>query len=207
MKTTTMNMFMVIAMTITTGVIERVSSAEPPAGTDNPDVQTRAIDKKVSDFPDHLSTPEAACAAWQRASARKDAQAISQLSWIPLDPAQQEKWYRKEEARDAEGLAIYLKALAESKIVEVLIWRSELAQVITYLPFPAGKGRSPFSARTFGCIKGQWKNLGEDRLPTLEAARENFTRKKDAMWQRLETIRKNLHATAAPMPALPPHAD
>ena len=198
MKTTTMNMFMAIAMTITTGMIERVSSAEPPAGTDNPAVQTRAIDKKVSDFPDRtdLSTPEAACAAWQRASASKDAQAISQLSWIPLDPAQLENQYRREEARDAEGFAIYLKALAESKIVEVQIWRNNLAQVVTYLPFPVGKGQSPFSARTFGCIKGQWKNLGEDRLPTLEATREYFTRKKDALWQRFEIIRKNQRATA-----------
>ncbi len=156
----------------------------------------RQINKLVGEFPveSNLSTPEAACAAWQRANAHKDAQATSRLSWVPLDPAEKENWYRREEARDPEGLAIYLKALGESKIVEVQTWRGELANVITFLPFPAGKGRDPYSARFFGRINGEWKNLGEDRLPTLEVARADFEEKKERLWHQFEELQKSHEA-------------
>jgi hypothetical protein len=150
----------------------------------------RQVNKPVSDFPEttDLSTPESACAAWQRATARKDTQAVSRLSWVKIDPAEEEAWFRNEEARDREGLAIYLKALTESRIVEVQTWRDDLADVITFLPFPPGKGRHPYSARSFGRIGGQWKNLGEDRLPSLEAARANFEQKKAAIWEQLQSL-------------------
>jgi hypothetical protein len=58
-----------------------------------------------------------------------------------------------------------------------------LAEVISKLKFPEGFGRHPFTARVFGRINGQWKNLGEDRLPSLEAARLNFEKKKDFLWK------------------------
>lgn len=150
----------------------------------------RQIDKLVADFPGQLdlSTPESACAAWQRASARKDAKAISQLSWVPLDPKEQEDWYRREETRDSEGLAVYLKAVADSKIVVVQTWKGELANVITRLSFPPGQGASPFSTRFFGRIGEEWKNLGEDRLPNLEAAKANFERKKEAIGRQFEDV-------------------
>jgi predicted Ser/Thr protein kinase len=150
----------------------------------------RQVNKPVSDFPEttDVSTPESACAAWQRASARKDAQAVSRLSWVKIDPAEWEAWFRDEETRDREGLAIYLKALTESRIVEVQTWRDDLADVITFLPFPPGKGRHPYSARSFGRIGGQWKNLSEDCLPSLEAAHVNFAQKKEVIWEQLQSL-------------------
>jgi hypothetical protein len=165
----------------------------------------RQVNKPVSDFPEttDLSTPESACAAWQRATAHKDAQAVSRLSWVKIDPAEEEAWFRNEEARDREGLAIYLKALTESKIVVVLTWRGELADVITFLPFPPGKGRHPYSARSFGRIGGQWKNLGEDRLPSLEAARASFEQKKAAIWEQLQSLQS---AASGVAPVAPPVA-
>ena len=60
--------------------------------------------------------------------------------------------------------------------------------MISRLKFPEGVGRDPYSFRNFGKINGLWKNLGEDRLPSLEAARENFDRKKNTLWKNfLET--------------------
>jgi len=160
----------------------------------------REVDKLVSDFPmtNDLSTPEGACAAWQRANAAKDAQAISKLSLVPLDPKAQEAWYQREEKRDPEGQAMYLKALAESKIVAVQVYRGELANVVTFLPFPEGKGRHPYSARSFGLVNGAWKNLGEDRLPDLESAKAIFETKKERLWQRFVELKGESASIAAP---------
>lgn len=170
----------------------------------------REVNQLVSEFPaaTDLSSPESAGAAWQRASAAKDASAISQLSLVPLDPKEQENWYQREEKRDPEGLGIYLKALAESKIVAVQIWRDELANVIVFLPFPEGKGRHPYSARTFGQVNGEWKNLGEDRLPDLEAAKANFTTKRERLWQRFQELKSpatGAGQSTAPPPSATPH--
>lgn len=153
---------------------------------------TRNMNKAVSEFPagEDLSTPEGAAVSWQRASAAKDVQTISRLSLVPLDPKEQENWYQREEKRDPDGLAIYLKALADSKVVTVLEYRRELANVVTFLPFPEGKGRHPYSSRSFGLVNGAWKNLGEDRLPDLESARANFETKKEGLWQRLAELKK-----------------
>jgi hypothetical protein len=161
----------------------------------------RTVDKLVSEFPDafDLSTPESACAAWQRANARKDAQAISQLSLVPLDPKEEENWFRREEKRDAEGLAIYLKAIADSKIVVVQLWRGELANVITCLPFPEGKGRAPYSTRNFGLVNGAWKNLGEDRSPDLETAKANFEKKKEKLWQHFIELKAKVVPAVTPV--------
>lgn len=145
---------------------------------------SREVNQSVSDYPAprDLSTPESACAAWQRASAAQDARALTQLSLTPLNAAQEEAWYAREAQRDAAGLAIYLKALADSRILAVQVWREDLANVITFLPFPEGKGRNPYSARTFGRVNGEWRNLGEDRLPDLATAKANFEHKKETLW-------------------------
>jgi hypothetical protein len=154
-------------------------------------IQIRTVNKLVKDFPEKtdLSTPESAQAAWNRANSMKDAKAISELSLTPIDPKNEEEWYAREQRRDPEGLAAYLKAVADSTIVEVQTYRGELANVVSLLPFPPGKGRDPYSSRAFGKIKGIWKNLGEDRLPSLEAARENFDRKKDNIWGEYVSLR------------------
>lgn len=160
----------------------------------------REVNKLVSSFPrgEDLSTPEGACVAWQRANAAKDAPAISKLSLVPLDPKEQAAWIEREQKRDPEGLAMYLKALAESKIVAVQVYRGELANVVTFLPFPEGKGRHPYSARTFGLVAGTWKNLGEDRLPDLASAQANFQKKKDRLWQRFVELKEGTASVATP---------
>jgi hypothetical protein len=171
------------------------------------DMVERAVNKPVSEFPpgEDLTTAEGACVAWQRANAAKDAQAISKLSLVPLDLNAQADWFRREEKRDPEGLAIYLKALADSKIVVVQVYRGELANVITFLPFPEGKGRSPYSARCFGLVNGAWKNLGEDRLPDLESAKANFDKKQARLWQHYNGLKAK--AGSADSPAKPAVTD
>jgi hypothetical protein len=160
-------------------------STRPAQEKANSGMLERDVNKLASEFSEQvdLSTPESACAAWQRASATKDSQMLTRLSMVVLDPAEQDAWYERQQKRDPDGLEIYLKALAESKIVTVQIWRGELANVVTYLPFPEGKGRHPFSSRTFGLVNGEWKNIGEDRLPALEAAKANFEKKKENLWR------------------------
>lgn len=161
-----------------------------PGGADAAGIE-REVNKAVGEFPvgEDLSTPEGACVAWQRAQSRKDAQAVSRLSLVPIDPKQQEEWYRREEKRDPEGLAIYLKALSDSRILTVQVWKTDLANVVTFLPFPEGKGRHPYSARAFGRVNGEWKNLGEDRLPDLATAQANFQQKKQNLWAHFQGIR------------------
>jgi hypothetical protein len=163
-------------------------------------VTVREINRLVSAFPTmiDLSTPESACAAWQRANVRKDAQTVSQLSLVPIDAKEQEEWYRREEKRDAEGLAVYLKALADAKILTVQVWRKELANVVTFLPFPEGKGRHPYSSRSFGLVNGAWKNLGEDRLPDLESAKTGFDQKKERLWQQFSELKAKTVSAGAP---------
>ncbi|NQU10957.1 protein kinase, partial [bacterium] len=167
-------------------------------------VPERSVDKRVSDFPDttDLSTPESACAAWHRAGARKDAQAISRLSWVQIDPAELEACFRNSEARDPEGLALQLQALADSRIVAVQTWRDELANVIAFLPFPPGQGQHPYSARSFGRIGGAWKSLGEDSLPSLAAARANFEQKKAAIWEQFQSLQAAASGAAPVAPAV-----
>jgi tetratricopeptide (TPR) repeat protein len=56
------------------------------------------------------------------------------------------------------------------------------------LEFPDGKGSHPYSLRGFGRIDGQWKNIGEDRCPSLNAAKSMFMNKKDNYRKRFEEI-------------------
>ena len=166
-------------------------------------VVVTAVNRLVGDYPTarDLSTPDSAAAAWQRATAAKDAKGISQLSLVPLDPKEQEDWFAREAKRDADGLAMYLQAVADSRIVAVQVWREGLANVITFLPFPEGKGRAPYSARTFGLVNGEWKNLGEDRLASLEAAKAGFATKKDRLWERYQQLNQPGGAAIASPPA------
>lgn len=79
--------------------------------------------------------------------------------------------------------AAYHERLLNTEIIEVTAYREDLAAIIGKLKFDEGSGSDPYSCRVFGQINGIWKNLGEDRLPSLEAARENFNQKKDGMWE------------------------
>jgi tetratricopeptide (TPR) repeat protein len=169
----------------------------------SPGFEKRKINKKVADFPSgaDLSSPESACAAWQRACAAKDSKTISEMSLVRIDPDQDRQWWANQEKKDPEGLAVYVKAIAESEVVEVLVYKDDLAAVITFLPFPEGKGRNPYSLRSFGQVSGQWKNLGEDRLPSLEEAEATFGRKKDNLWANFQSVRAQREGKAGATPA------
>jgi protein involved in polysaccharide export with SLBB domain/beta-lactamase regulating signal transducer with metallopeptidase domain len=163
-------------------------------------VERRAVGRTLADFPEGtvLSTPESAWAAYVRAGLRKDANAVVELSWAKVSPAEMERFWASAEPND---LAIYQQAQADSQLVEVHVYKGDLAEVVSKLKFPEGVGRDPYSARSFGRIGGQWKNLGEDRLPTLEAARENFESKKDVLWAHFATLRDKLSGEPASRPS------
>lgn len=171
-----------------------VAAEAPPSddqpSTEQPAIQRRAVHRMVKDFPEKtdLATPESAQAAWNRASARMDAKAVCELgAWTfgPRDIEELDRFWK----RDPQATAIYNEAQRNAEIVEVATFRDDFAKVITRLKFPEGKGRNPYSNRSFGKFNGVWKNLGEDRLPSLEAARESFDRKKDVLWQNYVKVR------------------
>jgi RNA polymerase sigma factor (sigma-70 family) len=144
-------------------------------------ISEHEVNKLVSDFPEatDLSTPEAACAAWERACARMDTQAINQMSVAPRDPKQYAAWYLREQQRDAEGMTVYSKA----KIIAVQTWHDDLANVTAYLPFPPNTRQSRYSAVSFGRVNGQWKYLSDERLPDLVTAKAKFLGTKEFLWQ------------------------
>ncbi len=150
-----------------------------------PAVERRAINKRVKDFPEKvdLSTPESAFAAYERAWARRDAKAVWELGWYTPRQGQVEETQRFVNHDAGKDPAAYYESCMKTEIIEVATYREDLAAIISKLKFDKGAGRDPYSCRVFGQINGVWKNLGEDRLPSLEAARENFNRKKDRMWE------------------------
>jgi RNA polymerase sigma factor (sigma-70 family) len=170
----------------------RDKAVQNPATSEQPLITRRLINKPVRDFPEKtdLSTPEAAQAAWNRASARMDDQAVLELSWIKWGrrDIEQMKQYRQSHPKETE---IYNEAQRNAEILEVATYRADLADVTTRLKFPGGVGRDPYSLRTFGRIGGVWKNLGEDRLPSLEAARAACDHGMvDELWSYFEKVRE-----------------
>jgi len=161
---------------------------------EQPAVQRRAVNRLVKDFPEKsdLSTPESAQAAWNRAFARMDAKAVFELGARAFGPRDVEEEMERFRTRDPKDSAVYNEALLNAEILEVATYREDSAVVITKLRFPEGVGRDPYSIRGFGRINGVWKNLGEDRLPSLEAAREVFDRKKDTLWQDYVNVRDGI---------------
>jgi RNA polymerase sigma factor (sigma-70 family) len=168
------------------------SFALPGGGQDRADpaaklarkVQRRAVQRLVKDFPEKkdLSTPESAQAAWNRASAHGDDEALLELSWVKWGPNDIEnmKSYRRSHPGET---VIKAEAERNAEIVEVATYREDCAVVISKLALPQGVGQNPYSVRSFGRIDGAWKNLGEDRKSTLEAAREPFDRDPEALWR------------------------
>jgi beta-lactamase regulating signal transducer with metallopeptidase domain len=190
-------------------------AAEPPKtdapkSDEKPPVQRRAINKLVKDFPEKvdLSTPESASAAYERAWARLDAKAVWELGWLTPGPNDIEETERfmKHDAKDPES---FRKILLGTEIVEVLTYRDDLAAVITKISVPEDAGHfavaNPFSDRSFGRINGVWKNLGEDRLPSVEAARENFESKKNRLWDMFVKDRDSIKQ-GKPLPRPGQHA-
>ena len=143
-------------------------------------ISEREVNKLVSEYPEtpDFSSPEAACAAWERACARMDTAAINQMSAAQKQPNQYADWYLREQERDTEGMAIYSKVV----IVAVQTFQDDLATVIASIPFPPDTPRSRFSLVYFGRVNGQWKYLSDERFPDLAAAKAHFQQDKDLMW-------------------------
>lgn len=149
----------------------------PPLGPAK--VEMRVIGKPVSAFAEgDLSAPESAAANYCRASGNMDAEALAAVSITPVDGAAMQRAFERNRA----DMEIYNKAQLNATILQVLTYRDGVARVIVKLSFPPGVGRHPFSGRTFGLFGGQWKNMGEDRYPSPQAARVAFERGKDAIW-------------------------
>jgi beta-lactamase regulating signal transducer with metallopeptidase domain len=186
-----MTVLFLTAVIIVSGT--RLLQAEPPATADKvqpgisanatPQIQRRTVNKSVKDFPEtvDLSTPESAFAAYHRANIKKDAKAVFELSyWRGSGPRELQAM---EQFFISTEIGASSQALLDAEIIEVAVYHDDFAEVISKLKFPEGVGRDPYSARSFGRINGVWKNLGEYRLPSLEAARENFELKKDVLWR------------------------
>ena len=187
----------------------RVLQAQPPAVADKaqpaasadavPQVQRRAVNKFIKDFPEKtdLSTPESALAAFHRTMVNKDAKAVLELSyWRQSGPRELQGMENFFKSKDMDA---YGQSMLDAEIIEVAIYHDDLAEVIAKLKFPEGVGRDPYSARCFGRINGLWKNLGEDRLPSLEAAKDIFENKKDGLYK--EFLRDKAEITGKAKPS------
>ena len=165
---------------------EAKSDARYLRATDE-ELNRRKIGKKVADFPEKrdLSTPESAWAAYTRASGKRDAKGVAASSWVKIDPAEMEQFWKEGEPDD---MAVYNKAPLDSECIEVVTLPENVAAVISRLAFPGGKDQYPYRVRFFGRHSGEWKSLGEDCCPTLEAARENVRRKIKAAFSRFERM-------------------
>ena len=176
-------------ITIRDGRVTRIELTLKPRPEASPEADAMfrriKIGKKVADFPEpvDLSTPESAWAAYHQASSSQDAQGVVDLSWESVPPQVMKQSMEKFWANgDPKDMAAYNKAQLEAELIEVVVYRDRLAATISRLEFPRGVGQHPFSKRTFGLIDGKWKNLGEERCPSLEAAVKMFTQKAERHW-------------------------
>jgi hypothetical protein len=160
--------FGILAFPVVLGLLINLNTIRLVSAT----VSQHEVGKLASEFPEQLdlSSPATASAAMWQAYARMDTQTISQISFSPINPQQYENWFGKEQHRDREGMAIYLKA----KIIAVQTWRDVLANVITYIPFAPGTDRMRYDDQYFIRVNGQWKYLWEERLPDLATAKLRF---------------------------------
>ena len=154
----------------------------------------RVIDKLVKDFPEKtdLSTPESAAAAWCRAWARKDFDAVMELSCVKLEP-KTAKIVAQAVKHDRGYAKNFGQRLLETTIVEVLPHGDNMAVVV----FKTKQGSEDrYGGSVFGRIDGKWMSLDfrmpfEPRWPqTARAAEAQFTDAKADFWQRLEGYRK-----------------
>ncbi|MCL4852766.1 MAG: M56 family metallopeptidase [Bryobacteraceae bacterium] len=170
---------------------------------ETPAIEKRTVGKLVKDCHEKtdLSTPESAFAAFSRSVARRDIPAAVELSWVKLDPrsiADIEKTLKQDPGVSKD----YQKQILETEIVEVLIYRGQLAAVITKSGlYPEQRA---YAAMHFGKINGKWRNLdwresGESFSPTIEAAEERFASKKDELWESFAKIREDVRNGRTPI--------
>ena len=164
---------------------------DPPLTNDQkpdekPAVERRVVNKSVKDFPEKtdLSTPESAAAAFHRAIMSPNPRRWLELSaWkFGAEDISQVKAEMERKMGNKDEVALMDRAYREAEIIEVLTYRDGLAEVISKLKFPKGVGRDPYSVRSFVRIDGEWKNMGEDRMPSVDAAGKRFELIKDNAW-------------------------
>jgi hypothetical protein len=157
-------------------------------------IEDRSINKSVKDFPEKadLSSPESAMAAWCRAVARNDIEAMPDLTWVWLDP-------------QAAGLSVdpvpaaTAEKMLNTKVIKVLTYREDLAAVI--VTGGLSPGDRPYLLMPFGRIGGQWKSAPVDhrkqkdlsyKSSSVEAAEEHFEKEKDNLWRFFTQIRDDV---------------
>ena len=115
------------------------SHSDHPQSANQTDVERRIVNRLIADFPEKadLSTPESALAAWTRAWARGDYDAVAELGFAKMEPLQVLKMKRYRE-RHPEELAAMNNAMLGATVLEVLTYRQDLATVISKLKFPTG---------------------------------------------------------------------
>ena len=179
-----------IPMTLAFGAKPPQKGNLPPTNTQKPDerpsVQRRVINKSVKDFPEKtdLSTPESAAAAFHRVIDDPDPNLwlrLSAWSFGPDDIPRVKEGDKRRPKAEAKG-TVQHTAYRDAKIIEVLIYRDGLAQVISELKAPEGASRTWFSCRTFVRINGSWKNMGEGAAPNVETAEKRFDESKANLW-------------------------
>lgn len=160
-----------------------------------PQVEKRTVNKRVKDFSEKtdLSTPESAMAAFGRSVARKDIAAAVDLSWVKLD-SQSVKDATKDIENAWGSVESFSQKVLDTEIVEVLTYNDDLAAVIIKSDLLPSVRQ--YAARHFGQIKGQWKNLdwrdGENLSPNVEAAEEDFGKRKGDLWQAFVKTRDDI---------------
>ncbi len=154
---------------------------------DLPDVDRREVNKELSEFPAEidLSTPEGAWAAWQRAYANGDSQAIVNLCWTTFNKKKFIKLEQESYDRmDPKQREVRKEAYLNSRLIEVIVFpehpkAQSIAMAFYELRPPNGKPY--YDSRYFGKIHDQWKNTGQDGIGDLDRARMVFYRKMSGM--------------------------
>ena len=142
----------------------------------------RRVNRLVTDFPEapDFSKPESTYAAWARAAARMDANALNRMQLNPPGPQRYLDWFTREQERDIVGTTVY----GQAKILAVQTWRGDLANVIAEVPHPASAHLGRYSSVILVRNNGVWKDFTEQLFPSLTSAKKTFNDEK-GMWQQM----------------------
>jgi hypothetical protein len=137
-------------------------------------VQFYQVSRTVAEFPEKedLSTPEAAYASINRVSASGDAAGWQRVSVKEIA----EKLGRENKNGKMKVEPEWAKVLMNAKILEVRICNGNSAVVFAKLPqeFTSETIRQPIDIRHLKLEDGKWLNTGNDRVWTIEEARQSF---------------------------------
>lgn len=187
------------------GFTLRVAGGTEPSNTKAPGgamstnlVRTYTLGKKVSAFPtnEDLSTPEAAYAVFNRASARGDEAIWGRLSVERL------AWYFPADAKRKEVSAAAANEWLNAEVVEVQIYRGNYAMVFARIPHAWKK---IIDIRNLELVNGQWLNAGNDAVGSLEEARKLFARR--CAYREAEEMQRSRPPIANPAEHLRPFVE